>query len=129
MLKTSNPPDLPTPLGTYSQVVEVPATARWAVLAGQVPIRPDGTVPEGFAAQHDQAWENIIIGLAHAGMGAEDIVRVTVNSTDPTGITANRENRKKFVGDHRPASTWLVVSELRDPAWLLEIDVWAAKVD
>lgn len=56
MLKTSNPPTMPPPGGYYSQVVEVPANARWVVLAGQICVRPDGTTPEGFEAQHDQIW-------------------------------------------------------------------------
>ena len=60
MLKTSNPPTMPPPAGYYSQVVEVPPNARWVVLAGQICVRPDGTTPEGFEAQHDQIWQNTI---------------------------------------------------------------------
>ena len=50
--------------------------------AGQVGVRPDGTIPEGFEMQHDQIWKNTLAILADAGMGPEDIVRLNVYSTD-----------------------------------------------
>ncbi len=67
MLKTSNPSNMPPPAGYYSQVVEVPPNARWVVLAGQICVRPDGTTPEGFEAQHDQIWQNTIAALESVG--------------------------------------------------------------
>ncbi len=129
MLKTSNPPTMPTPGGVYSQVVEVPPNARWVVLAGQIGVRPDGTTPEGFEAQHEQAWKNIIAGLESAGMGVDDIVHVNVYSTDPEGRPHVAAQRKQIFGEHIPGSTYLLVAGLAQPEWRVEMDVSAAKVD
>jgi enamine deaminase RidA (YjgF/YER057c/UK114 family) len=83
MLKASNPKTIAAPVAMYSHSVEVPPNARWLYTAGQVGIRPDGTLPEGFEAQHDQIWRNTLAILADAGMGPENIVRLNVYSTDP----------------------------------------------
>ena len=86
MLKTRNPSTVHPPAAKYSHSVEIPPNARWLFTAGQVGVRPDGSIPEGFEAQHDQIWQNTLAILADAGMGPEDIVRLNVYSTDPDGL-------------------------------------------
>ena len=41
------PADVPPPVGGYVQGLEVPAGTRLLFVSGQIPVRPDGTVPEG----------------------------------------------------------------------------------
>jgi enamine deaminase RidA (YjgF/YER057c/UK114 family) len=128
MLKTSNPKTIAPPAGMYSHSVEVPPNARWLYTAGQVGVRPDGTVPEGFEAQHDLIWQNTLAILADAGMGPENIVRLNVYSTDPEGRKFLKVHREKYLKPgHIPASTWLVVSRLADPVWVVEMETIAAK--
>jgi len=129
MLKTHNPPTIAPPAGAYNHVVEVPPNARWAVLAGQVGITVDGIVPDGFDAQHEQVWKNCLAGLAHVGMSAKDIVRITLYGTDADFIKNVAPVRIKHLGDHRPGSTWLVVKALARPNLLCEMDIIAAKAD
>lgn len=86
MLKTRDPSVIAPPAAKYSHSVEVPPNARWLFTAGQVGVRPDGSIPEGFEAQHDQIWQNTLAILGDAGMGPEDIVRLNVYSTDPDGL-------------------------------------------
>ena len=76
MLKTQNPSTVAPPVAHYSHSVEAPPGARWLFLAGQVGIAPDGTLAEGFEAQHERIWQNTLAILADAGMGPEDIVRL-----------------------------------------------------
>ena len=129
MLKTRNPSAIAPPVALYSHSVEVPPHARWLFLAGQVGIAPDGSVPEGFEAQHDQIWQNTLAILADAGMGPENIVRLNVYSTEPGGLQYVRPHREKYLHpDHVPASTWVVVSQLANPAWVVEMETVAAKV-
>ena len=52
MLKTRNPSSVAPPAAMYSHSVEIPPNARWLVTAGQVGVRPDGTIPDGFELQH-----------------------------------------------------------------------------
>ncbi len=129
MLKTNNPAGIAPPAAMYSHSVEVPPNARWLYIAGQVGMRPDGTLAEGFEAQHDQIWQNTLAILADAGMGPEDIVRLNVYSTDPEGRKFLTPHRKKYLSPgHVPASTWVVVSRLAMPEWLVEMETVAAKV-
>ncbi|MCZ6454306.1 MAG: RidA family protein [Alphaproteobacteria bacterium] len=130
MLTTRNPSTVAPPAGMYSHSVEVPANTRWLVTAGQVGMRPDGTTPEGFEAQHDQIWQNTVAILNDAGFGVEDIVRINVFSTDPDGLQYVMAHRKKYLNpDHTPGSTWLVISQLANPQWVVEMETIAAKAD
>ena len=67
MLVTRNPANIAPPAAMYSHSVEVPPNARWLVTAGQVGVTPEGTVPEGFEAQHDLIWQNTLAILEDAG--------------------------------------------------------------
>lgn len=128
MLKTRIPSTIAKPNGMYSHSVEVPPNARWLYTAGQAGVRPDGSLPEGFEQQHEQVWLNTLAILADAGMGPEDIVRLTVYSTDPEGLKFLKVHREKFLKPgHTPTSTWLVVSRLANPGWVVEMDTVAAK--
>ena len=130
MLTTRNPSTVAPPAAMYSHSVEVPANARWLVTAGQVGTRPDGTVPEGFEAQHDQIWQNTVAILNDAGFGVEDIVRLNVYSTDPSGLQFLKVHREKYLNPgHTPASTWVVISQLANPKWVVEMETIAAKAD
>src|SRR5690606_15890358 len=97
MLKTRNPGTIAPPVGAYSHSVEVPPNARWLSIAGQAGIRPDGSLAEGFEEQHDQIWQNTLAILADAGMGPEDLVHLTVYSTDPSGLKFLAAHRKKYL--------------------------------
>ena len=55
MLKHLNPATIAKPAGRYSHLVEVPPGARWLYVAGQVGIKPDGTMLQGFEAQDEQS--------------------------------------------------------------------------
>lgn len=128
MLKTRNPKTVAPPQALYSHSVEVPPNARWLYLAGQVGVKPDGSVPDGFEAQHEVIWQNTLAILADAGMGPENIVRLNVYSTDPDGLKFLRPHREKYLNPgHTPASTWVVVSRLAQPKWVVEMETIAAK--
>ncbi len=61
------PGTVSAPMGGYSHGVEVPAGTRLLFVSGQIPERPDGTVPDGFEAQCEAAWRNVLAVLAAAG--------------------------------------------------------------
>src|SRR5262245_36806298 len=100
MLKTRNPAAVAPPAAMYSHSVEVPPNARWLFTAGQVGVRPDGSVPDTFEEQHDQIWQNTLAILADAGMGPENIVRLNVYSTDPEGLKYVRPHREQYLEPH-----------------------------
>ena len=128
MLITRNPSTTAAPAALYSQSVEVPANARWLVLAGQVGMTADGTILETIEAQDEQIWKNTVLTLEDAGFGVEDIVKLTVFSTDPAALPIHIKNRERYLSpNHTPASTWLNVASLARPQFLIEMETVAAK--
>ena len=118
-------PDAPRAVGNYAQALEVRAATRFLFVSGQIPLRLDGVLPKGFSGQARQVWAHVLAQLAEAGMGASNIVRVTTYLSDRLRARENVEIREVFLGAHRSALT-VVIAEIFDPAWLLEIEVVAA---
>ena len=113
-------------IGTYSDGVEAPASARWVFTAG-TGLLPDGTYPQGIAAQAEQAWKNVLAILAEADMGVKDLVKVTHYLVRQEDIKDYVAVRARYLGDARPASMLLVVPGLVKPEILVEIEAIAAK--
>lgn len=127
MIRTTHhdPDTVHAPAGGYTMGLGVAAPQRLLFVSGQVPADKDGTVPEGFEAQCEQAWTNIIAVLDSASMTVANLVKVTTFLTDKSQVAANRTIRSRILGDHRPAST-VMIAETLDSAWLLEIEAVAA---
>ncbi len=109
----------------YSHAVQAGETLY---IAGQVAVDPDGNlVGEGdIDAQVAQVWQNLRAVLAYAGSSVEDIVKLTVFTTDIAhrpAIAAARD--AVFPNGRYPASTFLVVQSLARPELLVEIEAIA----
>jgi 2-iminobutanoate/2-iminopropanoate deaminase len=103
-----------------------PRATRWLHIAGQVGIKPDGTLAQGFAAQTERCWANLFAVLAGAGMTKRDLVKITVFVTAPDRVALYREIRDRVLEGHAPAATYLVVAGLAHPDYLVEIEGVAA---
>ena len=114
-------------IGTYSDAVETPSAARVLYSSGTPGLDAAGELPDGFEEQAELAWQNIRAILAEAGMGIEHILRLTQYLTRRADLDAYRAIRTRHLGDARPASTLLLVSELVWPEMLIEIEVIAAQ--
>ena len=125
-LTRHNPASVHAPASGYSMGLEVGQHRRLLFISGQVPEKPDGSVPEGFEAQCEQAWRNIIEVLGAAGLGVEHLVKINTFLTDRSQVVANRAIRRKMLGGHEPAST-VMIAETVDGKWLLEIEGIAAE--
>ena len=126
-MKQHNPPTVAGPFSSYSHGVEVPANARWLHVSGQVAVDAYGMTPQDFEAQAELAFRNVAAVLASAGMGTQDLVKVTVFLTRAQDIPALRIARDTFQGTARPASTLVVVQSLARPEWLVEVEAIAAR--
>ncbi|MCC7274770.1 MAG: RidA family protein [Alphaproteobacteria bacterium] len=127
MNRAFNPPGVAPPAGTYSHGVEVPPNSRLLYVAGQIGTNPDGSVPPDVGAQTDRVFENIKAILAGAGMTMADVVKLNAYLVKPGDIPAFRDARNRHLGAARPASTLAVISALASPAFLVEVEVVAAK--
>ena len=94
--------------------------------SSQVPEASDGAVPEGFEAQCEQAWRNVIAVLAAAGLGVEHLGKINTFLTDRSQVVANRAIRRRMLAEHEPAST-VMIAQTVDGKWLLEIEAIAAE--
>jgi enamine deaminase RidA (YjgF/YER057c/UK114 family) len=122
-----NPSTVHTPGGPYSHSAIVPAGTELIFISGQVGVRPDGSVPKSISEQAEQVFANIGALLAAHGLDASALVKFTMFVVAGQDMQAVRAARAKFVGAHRPASTAIYVSQLVDPAWLVEVEAVAAK--
>ncbi|OKO73736.1 RidA family protein [Bradyrhizobium sp. NAS96.2] len=120
-----NPATVHPPAGGYCMGLELTQHRRLLFISGQVPERSDGTVPDGFEAQCEQAWRNVMEVLAAAGLRVEHLVKVTTFLTRRDQVVPNRTIRRKMLGEHQPALT-VVIAETVDSKWLLEIEAIAA---
>lgn len=127
MNKIHNPAEIAPPIGAYSHGIEVPPGARTLHISGQVGIMPDGKLAPGIEGQTEAALNNILGILKAAGMGIEDVVKMSTFIIDANDIAKVRAVRMRILGNHRPASTLLVISRLAAPEYLIEIEATAAK--
>lgn len=79
MKQARDPDDVHPPLAGYVHQIELTGTERLLVLSGQVGVRPDGSIPhQDPLDQLDVAWDNVERNLQAAGMGTDDLVKVTL---------------------------------------------------
>ena len=121
-MKEINPDAVAPPFSRYSHAT-VSSDGRFVFVSGAIGVAPDGSLPGDFEGQMRQLWPNLQTILEEAGSGLERILRMN-------GFLKNREDAGAFrtireeVLSHRPAST-VVIAELIDPAWLIEVEVIA----
>ncbi|HUG32193.1 MAG TPA: RidA family protein [Acidimicrobiia bacterium] len=126
-MRQHNPDVIAGPFATYSHGIEIVEPKRLLFGAGQVGVRPDGTVGEDVSEQARLVWENIAAVLDSAGMEISDIVQLNMLLLDRADRDAAHNVRQKYLGEHRPASTLMYVSGLSRPEWRVEIDFIAAR--
>lgn len=96
-------------------------------VAGQVGIRPDGTVPDSAEEQIDLAFKRLGAILEHEGLGFEDLVElVSYHVRIDEQLTTFREVKDKYMTRDFPAWTILGVASLARPNLLIEIKAVAA---
>jgi enamine deaminase RidA (YjgF/YER057c/UK114 family) len=122
-----NPPDVHAPVGPYSHTAAVPAGTELVFIAGQVGIRPDGSVPAEFAEQAEVTFTNLRACLAVHGLGVDAVVRLGVFVLPGQDFAVLRAVRERHFGAHRPASTTVYVPALAAPTLLLEVEAVAEK--
>jgi enamine deaminase RidA (YjgF/YER057c/UK114 family) len=118
-------PSAPAAVGGYTNALEVVGAERFLFVSGQIPQTADGEIPTDFEGQCHQVWSNVLASLSAAGLGVENLVKVTTYLARRTDADVNSAVRRKVLGDHRPALT-VVLAGIFDSAWLLEIEAIAA---
>ena len=128
MKEFRNPKDVHQPLGSYSHQIEV-SNERFLVISGQVGMKEDGTIPDDPFEQIDVAFENIFRNLRAANMDVNDIIKITYYLVGEIDTAKRREVVLSKLQGHQPCSTLLYVAALASPAFRVEIDAWASRVE
>jgi len=122
-----NPRDVHAPAGPYSHTAVVQGGSELVFVSGQVGMRPDGSIPQGFAEQVELTFQNLRACLAAHGLGVDAVVKLGVFIVPGQDFQALRAVREHHFGAHRPTSTSVFVPQLANPAFLVEIEAIAAK--
>ncbi len=124
----SNPSSVAAPDGQFSQCVVVAAATPLIFVSGQVPRAQSGeTVGVGsMQLQAIQVFENLDRILKSHGSDFSKVIKVTLFITDMSQAAQVVKVRSKFYGDSVPASTFVGVTSLGDPNWMLEVELVAA---
>jgi enamine deaminase RidA (YjgF/YER057c/UK114 family) len=118
-----NPAAIAKP-GGYSHVVEITGPARIVYIAGQLGLKPDGSIAGDFRAQVTQAFENLKAALAAVGATFDDVVKLNNYLVDiGRNLSIYREVRDKYVNTAQPpASTTVGIEALARPDALFEAE-------
>jgi 2-iminobutanoate/2-iminopropanoate deaminase len=122
------PADIAPPAANYAHAILTTAATRWLHTSGVVPTSPDGSVPDGVAAQAELVWQNLLAMLRAADMSLDSVVSVTtyVTAAVQAELGAVMAARDAALQGRRVASTLVTVPALAQPAWLVEIALIAA---
>ena len=126
MNRVVNPDSIAPPAAAYAHGVVSHGPGRILHTAGVVPIRPDGTVPDGIAEQAETVWSNLTAILAAAEMVPADIVSVVTYAVVGEDLGPVMAARDAALGAHVAASTLVTVPALVRPEWRVEVAVVAA---
>lgn len=113
----------------FSQAVETQGT-RQLFLSGQVGVDVDETtVTGGIKAQTRKAVENIekVLHAAGAGLNHVTVLRIYIKQgcDSPAEQAEISEVLLEKFGQYPPASSWIIVTGLSLPEWLIEIEAQA----
>ena len=107
----------------YSRAVRV---GDMVSVAGTAPVTADGSEPPADAyVQAKRCLEIIVAALTEVGAGPEHVVRTRVFVTDAADWPEVGRAHGEVFGDVKPASAFVVVAGLLDPAWRVEIEAEA----
>jgi enamine deaminase RidA (YjgF/YER057c/UK114 family) len=127
-VRFSNPKTMAKPPG-YSYVVEATGPNRLIFIAGQLGLDMNNQLvggPGDFAAQAEQAVQNLKLALADAGATLKDVVKINNYLTDMSHIAEFRAVRDRhFNMAAPPASTTVAILQLARPGALFEIEAIA----
>lgn len=131
MKQARNPETVHAPVGRYVHQIEVSGEGRLLFIAGQVGMRPDGSVPDDASEQLGIAFENVVRNLEAAGFAATDLVKATIFLVHGAVADADMPKRRaaidRVLGEHLLATTLVFVSALAAPALKVEVEAWAVR--
>ncbi len=122
-----NPRVISPPAANYSHAVLSTNPEKILHTSGVVPVTNDGSTPVAIRDQADLVWLNITEILREAHLELSNIVSITTYVVSGNDLGEVMKSRDQQLGDHKPASTLVVVPKLAKEEWKVEIAVVAVK--
>jgi enamine deaminase RidA (YjgF/YER057c/UK114 family) len=125
----SNPATIHKPNG-YSHVAEI-KSGKLVYIAGQVAMSQDGQLvgKDDLGSQLQQVFANLGEALKSAGASFTDLVKLNyycVERVDRSQMAVVRSTRDRYINTETPpVSTFVFVSSLVNPDWLIEVEAVA----
>lgn len=114
----------PAAIGPYSQAIVV---NDMVYTSGVIPVNPaTGDIPEGSAAQAEQAFQNMSNLLEAAGTSMANVIKTTVFIKEMNDFGIINEVYAKYFPEPYPSRSCVEVARLPKDV-MLEIEVIAAK--
>ena len=129
MKEYRNPENVHPPVAGYTHQIEIRGPERLLFLSGQIGRREDGAVPDDPIEQLEIALENIHRNLQAAGMGVEDLVKLTFYLVGEIDAGRRREVIEAGLKGHQPCMTLVYVAALASPVYKVELDGWASRAE
>jgi enamine deaminase RidA (YjgF/YER057c/UK114 family) len=126
MKKHSNPETIHPPVGAYTHQIEIANERRLLVIAGQIGMTPEGTVPDSVSEQLELALANVRLNLEAAGMSVADLVKLTIFLTEDLASAERRTIIEAAVGSKPPTATLVYVARLAAPMLKAEVEALAS---
>jgi enamine deaminase RidA (YjgF/YER057c/UK114 family) len=103
----------------------IPAEGRTLYIAGQTGHHEDMTLDDGLVEQFARACRSVAKVIAEAGGDPDDLVSMTIYTTDVVGYKENLgpigEAYRQVFGKHFPPMALIGVAELFDPKAKVEL--------
>ena len=100
-------------------------TGDRVLLAGTAPVWPDGHVDPDAGVQARRCFEIIEKALVELGGRLTDVVRTRMFIVDAQDASRVGAVHGEIFEGHAPVATMVVVAQLLDPAWRVEIEAEA----
>lgn len=94
-------------------------------MSGTAPVWPDGSVDPDPYVQAKRCFEIIAKALAEAGASLDQVVRTRMYVTSLDWVDAVGKAHGEAMAGARPAATMVVVKDLIDRRWKVEIEAEA----
>jgi enamine deaminase RidA (YjgF/YER057c/UK114 family) len=104
----------------FSRAVRVGGTVA---VSGTAPVWPDGSVDPDPAVQARRCWEIMLTALEELGGSVSDVIRTRQYLVDAADAGAVGAVHGEVFAGVQPASTMVVVKELLDPRWKVEMEL------
>ena len=95
------------------------------LVSGTAPVWPDGACDPDPEVQAARCLEIVVEALREAGAEPEHVVRTRMFIVDGDDQDAVARAHHAVFADIRPAATMVVVADLLDPRWKVEIEAEA----